>query len=83
MNPELFPADAVAVPSPRLRWFAKHNVHTNLDTKMDPDECPPWAAWAGDLQTAIDNDTVILGYTEDDVLCAWAKANGVRMWNEE
>ena len=83
MNPELFPAESVAVPSPRLRWFAKHGVQTHFCKEVDPDETEPWSAWSGDLQTAIDKDTIVLGLTEDDVLCAWAKANNVRMWNEE
>ena len=89
MSDELFPAASVAMDSPRLRWMKKHGVHTE---KL-PDESGlerTWYAWVGDFNEAIEHggdDPNAGGYalaeTEDDAILLIAKANGLRLWNEE
>ena len=80
MSDELFPAETVTVKSPRLRWMEKHDVKTNEYKQSTP---TPWSAWSGNLMLAINRDMVYFGSTEDDAITAWAKANHVRLWNEE
>lgn len=85
MADELFPSEAIASESPRLRWMKAHDVHT-LDSRIQPE---PWSAWVGELTAAIavggDNPEIggyAVGETEDDAICALAKARGWRLWNE-
>lgn len=52
---ELFTADAVAAPSPRLAWMQRHGILTH---SPDPDACPPvWFAgfrhWWPELTGAV------------------------------
>ena len=84
MNSELFPASIVTVKSPRLRWMERHKLITQEFPDVKPgDECPEtgnpihrWEAWQVGAAPCG-------GPTEDDAIIAWAKANGVRLWNEE
>ena len=85
MADELFPAEAVASESPRLRWLKAHDVHT-FDAKNHND---PRSLSVGELTAAIaaggDNPEAggyAVGDTEDDAICALAKARGWRLWNE-
>jgi hypothetical protein len=75
----LFPADQIAVKSPRLKWMEKYSIQTKCSIDIDP----PWAAWGGDLSAAIETDAFGYGQTEDDALADWAKENNVKLWNEE
>lgn len=82
---ELF--DVPEVKSPRLRWMEKHGLKTKhfpgvQDGEEDPEtgyELHTWVAWRGSPPVWIRTG----GATEDDALADWARANGVRMWNEE
>jgi hypothetical protein len=86
MSDELFTDAAVAMDSPRLRWMKKHDVHT-----ADFNDCQgPWAAWIGDFEEAADRGEsnpyaggYARGKTEDEAILLLAKANGLRLWNEE
>ena len=72
MSEELFPAENVTVKSPRLRWMEKHKLNTRCSGKF-------WFAGQGEPI----NGRIGSGLTEDDAITAWAKANHVRLWNEE
>ena len=74
MSEELF--NIPTVKSPRLRWIEKHDLRTISGTTAE--NKVEWAAW----QIGRGAKT-FKGDTEDDALAAWAKARGVRLWNEE
>lgn len=65
--------------SPHLLWIEKHNVKTLCTESCDE----PWAAWVGDLKTAIDERRAVTAMTEDEALVKLARKNGWPMWNEE
>ena len=72
MSDELFPAESVTGKSPRLRWMERHGVTTRCSGTF-------WFAGKGEpIQGQLG-----CGKTEDEAITAWAKANGVRLWNEE
>lgn len=76
---ELFDPKSVTVDSPCKKWVKKHSISTLKSPEIDP----PWAAWSGGLDDALNKDNIGYGQTEDDALVDWAKENGVRLWNEE
>lgn len=79
-TPELF--DVPKSLSPRLVWIEEKGIKTYRSPGLCPDEAP-WNCWSGDLETAIEKDSFGVGDTEDEAIVNWAKANGVRLWNEE
>jgi len=71
-------------PSPRLAWMAKHDLHTHCSGAAKDFLGEPWNCWRGDLKDAtVLNDDYATGATEIDAIVAWAKAHGVKLWNEE
>lgn len=89
---ELFPAEVVAMLSPRPVWMERHGVRTaamnrDLVGTTSPetgDEIAPWIAWkervSGELPGAANTAT---GDTEDEALAGLARRFGIRLWNEE
>ena len=91
MADELFPIEAVASESPRLRWLKLHAVHTRVypDEQVGTTcaetgvEIRAWAAWQERLSDELPSTAnSAFGETEDDAICALAKARGWRLWNE-
>ena len=89
---EMFPADSVAMDSPRLAWMKKHGIITY----RSPVEPVCWFAgfqdWWPKLQgvhffaeeTANNGDMRVgEGVTEDGALVELAKYEGIKLWNEE
>jgi len=80
-EPELF--NVPAVKSPRLKWMEKYGVTTRradhvVSAGEEDDFGHPVHQW-----TATNRWHNRGGDTEDDALAAWARAQGVKMWNEE
>jgi len=80
---ELF--DVPVVKSPRLKWIEKHRLKTKCaefpvadgDEDEFGNEVFQWSASDDNWKHSHG------GATEDDALAAWARARGVRLWNEE
>lgn len=91
---ELFPAETVAMESPRLRWMKRHDVKTKKRTDLNRD-VEPWEAWTGEYDFALEETLkgvkcypdaspfLAWGKTEDDALLHLAENNGWKLWNEE
>lgn len=79
--------------SPRLAWMKKNNLTSRHDERIEigsEDEISgktlyPWLVCdkAEDLAILLCEGRVGFGNTEDEAITAWAKANGVKLWNEE
>lgn len=87
---ELFPAEAVAMDSPRLAWMKRHDVRIHHSPTLCPDS--PFCVWLPsndaypDLGAkGVPNNPSECGYgiTEGDALEELAKLNGLKLWNEE
>jgi hypothetical protein len=96
MNDELFPAEAVAMDSPKLAWCKKHSV-VIYRHPGDAFGCPhSWFAgfqdWWPDLrglnffaeETAHNGDSrCVEAGTEEDALATLARYYKIPLWNEE
>ena len=67
-------------PSPRLRWMQEHDVKTIPGAWDSFTERERWAAYAGSID---DMPELYYGDTADDAITEFAKANNIRLWNEE
>ena len=94
MNEELFPAESVAMDSPRLAWIKKHHCIT-FHSDLEP-EC--WFAgfsetlivdrdaqiqWMCDEIGDNGNSSVGEGATEDEAIANAAGIWRIPLWNEE
>ena len=83
MSEELFSVPEAK--SPRLKWMEKHCVNVRstpvglvgTEDELTGDEVRAFYATGDGTLTGK------FGTTEDDALAAWARARGVRLWNEE
>lgn len=88
---ELFPAEAVAMDSPRLAWLKKHGLeiaHTGNMAGLEDDfgdEIPLWVCRVvGKGENELYGPCEIDGGDTADEACAnLAKARGIPLWNEE
>lgn len=93
-EPELFPAEAVTMDSPRLAWCKRHNAVT-FHSLIEP---AVWMAGFSQNPVAAGDDAaqwmfeecgahgssrVGEGDTEDEALAEAARIHGIRLWNEE
>lgn len=93
---ELFPAEAVAMDSPRLRWLKRHGITTKqhdwTGTDLEGSCEPTWQAFS---RKAFRVQGLSCKYpvrwttrgplcdTEDEAIAAIAIAIGIKLWNEE
>ena len=82
MSDELFPAESVTVKSPRLLWMERHGV-TVGPLKFKPTHSDDFRFAYSVIAVGKQGSEHGYGNTEDDAIIDWAKANGVRLWNEE
>ena len=78
---ELF--EITATLSPKAVWIQKHDLNFYCSGKSEDFGGEPWNCWKGSLELAIEIGETYSGATPDDALVAWAKANNVRLWNED
>jgi hypothetical protein len=89
---DLFPIPET--PSPRLAWMKKHSlssrhyskVEIGFEDEFSGERIYPWIVYSVPFQAGgqFCGDSVAAGGdTEDEALTNWAKANGVKLWNEE
>jgi hypothetical protein len=76
MNGELFPAKAVTMLSPRLKWMKAHGVVTKKRHFV-----PAVETWIADLISA--PWPVGYGPTEEEACRDLGVKAGLRLWNEE
>jgi len=82
---ELFPAESVAMKSPRLRWMDKHGIKCDFSTYSEPGR--EWCAYfvlrcsPGGVPT--DLDACGFGPTATDALQDIAMLHLIPLWNEE
>ena len=89
-DPELFPLETVASPSPRLAWMRRHRIRTFYRADMEPEFS--WAAWSersgeytneDDASYMLNEGHVMFGETEDEALNNFCIENKIKYWNEE
>ena len=80
----LFPAESVAMDSPRLRWTKKHDVRVFKSSHAEP----PWCAWLPNNEHEIggipsDLDACGYGLTEEEALRDLSVIHKIPCWNKE
>lgn len=75
--------------SPRLKWLEKHEVRTHHNPNIPEAQ---WSAWlpahdwsetdSGCYQPVYE-DSVGFGDTKDEAIVEMAKANNIKLWNEQ
>lgn len=81
---DLFP-DLPQQDSPRLAWMKRYGVKTTMTPEpvvgsvcdLTGEEVVEWYAYIQEGEQAQG------GHTEDEAIAAFAKAQGMRLWNEE
>lgn len=79
---DLFPAEQMAMDSPRLAWVKRYNVRVHHVAT-----CPaPWSAWfPGNEENGLPSEPELCGYgqTEEEALRDLGVRNDFPLWNEE
>ncbi len=86
MSDELFPAEAVTMDSPKLRWIKKHGVQTHHSKAFADEDWMPWCAAFGVPFEVVESDgdgALGFGDTEEDAIRDLAVKFNVPLWNEE
>jgi hypothetical protein len=84
---ELFPAEAMAMDSPRLAWRKRHLIQAIRQKNIRKGD-NPWIAWFakdGGVGNKPPEDEALIGYgeTEWDAITCLAVITKTKLWTEE